>query len=77
MSMPTPSREPLTGPPTTAPAPAYREDAYAALRYPDFRRFLLGHVLASMGFQMQTVAVGYQLYEATRQPLLLNRAALV
>src|SRR5512146_414003 len=53
-----------------------RTDPYAALRYPDFRRFLLGHVLASMGFQMQTVAVGWYLYERTGSALALGGVGL-
>lgn len=58
-----------------APAPP-RDDPYAALRYPDFRRFLIGHVLASMGFQMQTVAVGWYLYERTGSALALGGVGL-
>jgi MFS family permease len=42
-----------------------RRDAYAALRVRDFRRFLSGHLLSVLGVQMQTVAVGWQLYEKT------------
>ena len=53
-----------------------RDDPYAALRYPDFRRFLLGHVLGSMGFQMQTVAVGWYLYERTGSALALGGVGL-
>ena len=62
------------------PAPAERpfstDDPYAALRFPDFRRFLGGHVLASMGLQMQTVAVGWYLYERTGSALALGGVGL-
>ena len=38
--------------------PAPRGDAYAALRFRDFRSFVIGYFLVSAGTQMQTVAVG-------------------
>src|SRR5437868_12016115 len=51
-------------------------DPYAALRVPDFRRFLFGHFFASMGTQMQTVAIGWYLYERTDSPLALGGVGL-
>ncbi len=72
MSNPSPSSESLE-PERPVARP---EDPYAALRYPDFRRFLLGHVLASMGFQMQTVAVGWYLYDRTGSALALGGVGL-
>ncbi len=59
-------------PRSTAPL----EDPYAALRYRDFRRFVLGNFLASMGVQMQTVAVGWDLYERTGSALALGGVGL-
>ena len=53
-----------------------RADAYAALRYPDFRRFLTGNFLTSLGAQMQTVAVGWYLYERTDSALALGGVGL-
>src|SRR5690606_11671144 len=44
----------------------------AALRvhaYADFRHFLVARLLATLAAQMQIVAVGWQLYEITRDPL--------
>ena len=55
---------------------ARRTDPYAALRVPDFRRFLTGHFLASLGTQMQTVAVGWYLYERTGSALALGGVGL-
>ena len=52
-------------------------DAYAALRVPDFRRYLLGNLLALFGSQMQTVAVGWELYERTQSKLPLALVGLV
>jgi len=40
-------------------------DPVGALREPEFRRYLLGNFLALIGSQMQTVAVGWELYERT------------
>ncbi len=58
---------------STAP----RRDAYAALRVRDFRRFLSGHLLSVLGVQMQTVAVGWQLYEKTSSAWALANVGLV
>ncbi len=59
-----------------APAGDGRADPYAALRHAGFRRFLLGSFLASMGVQMQTVAVGWDLYERTGSTLALGAVGL-
>jgi MFS family permease len=53
-----------------------REDPYVSLRFRDFRRFVLGNFLASMGVQMQTVAVGWDLYERTGSALALGGVGL-
>jgi MFS family permease len=42
-----------------------RHDAYAALRNPDYRRLLIGSLLASAGNQVQSVAIGWELYRRT------------
>ncbi|HET7458353.1 MAG TPA: MFS transporter [Gemmatimonadaceae bacterium] len=52
-------------------------DPYAALRVRDFRLYLAGNLLATVGSQMQTVAVGWELYERTRQPMALGLVGLV
>src|SRR5262249_17814075 len=54
-----------------------KHDPYAALRVRDFRLFLGGHVLSVLGVQMQTVAVGWQLYEKTRSAWPLAMVGLV
>jgi MFS family permease len=48
----------------------------AVLRDPDLRRFLLARFLATIAVQMQTVAVGWQVYEVTRDPLDLGLVGL-
>ena len=47
-------------------------DAYAALRYPFVRSFALGRFAAIAGWQMISVAVGWQLYERTGDPWALG-----
>lgn len=48
----------------------------AALAYPDFRRFALGRFLATLVWQMLGVAVGWQVYTTTRDPLDLGLVGL-
>lgn len=52
-------------------------DAYAAMRIHAFRRYWVGNVLALFGFQMQFVAVGWDIYERTGQTLQLGLVGLV
>ena len=58
----------------SGPAP---HDPYRALKVPGFRRYLTGNLLATMGFQMQGVAVGWELYERTHSALALGLVGLV
>jgi MFS family permease len=58
----------------SAIAPAH--DPYAALRLPNFRLYLAGNALAIFGMQMQTVAVGWEIYERTHEPLDLGLVGL-
>ncbi len=51
-------------------------DAYAALRVPDFRRFILFLLAQTLATMMQGVAVGWQLYQVTRDPLALGLVGL-
>ncbi len=55
---------------------AGKRDAYGALRVRDYRLFLSGHILSVLGVQMQTVAVGWQLYEQTRSAWALGLVGL-
>ncbi len=55
---------------------AGKRDAYGALRVRDYRLFLTGHILSVLGVQMQTVAVGWQLYEQTRSAWALGLVGL-
>ena len=48
----------------------------ALLRNPDFTRYLSARFLSSLAVQMQTVAVGWQVYQVTRDPLDLGLIGL-
>lgn len=58
--------------PTPAP-----HDPYAAFRIPNYRAFFLGHVISIFGFQMQTTAVGWELYQRTGSKLELGLVGLI
>ena len=48
----------------------------AAFAYPDFVLFQLARLIVVLGLEMQSVAVGWQVYEITRQPLALGFVGL-
>lgn len=60
--------------PASNSAPAH--DPYAALRLVDYRRFLIGGILASAGAEMQVMAVGWELYERTGSATALGLVGL-
>ena len=51
-------------------------DPYAVLRNRDYRRFLLAGMVATVGGQMQGVAVGWELYERTGSATALGLVGL-
>lgn len=51
-------------------------DPYLVLRNVDFRRFVLAGMIATLGGQMQGVAVGWELYERTSSPTALGLVGL-
>src|SRR5437667_5300961 len=51
-------------------------DPYAVLRNRDFLLYLIGRFIASVGQQMLTVAVGWELYERTHSALNLGLVGL-
>jgi len=63
------------------PAPAgdlpARRDPYAALRYPEFRALAVGAFLVSCGLLIQEVALAYEIYRVTHDPLSLGLIGLV
>jgi MFS family permease len=52
-------------------------DPYGALRQRDYRRLLGGSLLASLGAEMQAVAIGWEIHERTQSPLALGLVGLV
>ena len=48
------------------------KDAYAALRIPDYRRFLAMRLMTTLTVQIISVSVGYDVYELTNNPLMLG-----
>lgn len=57
-------------------AKSAQHDPFAALRFRDYRLFTIGRVLLFIGSQMQTVAIGWELYDRTNSALALGGVAL-
>lgn len=55
---------------------AGQHDPFAALRFRDYRLFTIGRTLLFTGGQMQTVALGWELYERTGSALILGGIGL-
>ena len=51
-------------------------DPRAALRHPDFRRFLAAHFTTTLGIQIQGIVVAWQMYLDTHDPLSLGLIGL-
>ena len=60
----------------TIPPETRNSDGYAVLRNRDFLLYLIGRFVASLGQQMLTVAVGWELYERTNSALALGLVGL-
>lgn len=60
----------------TAGVVARGHDPYRALRFRDFRLLLIGVILSSLGQQMLTVALGWELYVRTGSALVLGGVGL-
>ncbi|MBC6432454.1 MFS transporter [Nostoc sp. HG1] len=57
-------------------AKSAQHDPFAALRFRDYRLFTIGRVLLFIGSQMQTVAIGWELYDRTNSALALGGVGL-
>lgn len=53
-----------------------KPDAYAALRIPNFRRYIIALFTLTIGLQIQGTVVGWQIYDLTRDPLALGLVGL-
>jgi len=61
---------------TTSMTSPAKHDAYAVLRVGDFRLFLTFRFFTTIAFQMQSIIVGWQMYELTKDPLALGLIGL-
>lgn len=52
-------------------------DPYSALRLRNYRLFFSGNVLATIGMQMQSTAIGWDIYQRTNNALMLGCVGLV
>jgi MFS family permease len=59
------------------PSDSQRRSSYAAFGHRDFTLYWLARFLASVALQMQAVAVGWQVYDLSRDPLDLGLVGLV
>jgi MFS family permease len=59
------------------PSDSQRRSSYAAFGHRDFTLYWLARLLASVALQMQAVAVGWQVYDVSRDPLDLGLVGLV
>jgi MFS family permease len=53
-----------------------KHDPYAALRFPEFRYFILTRFLTTIALQIQAVVVSWKIYELTKNPLSLGLIGL-
>lgn len=56
--------------------PIAGRDPYQALRYPEFRNYLLASFLLTVAILVQEVIIGYELYKVTHDPLALGLTGL-
>jgi MFS family permease len=56
---------------------AQTHDPYAALRFRDCRLYMIGWVVAIIGSQVQSVAIGWELFRRTHSPMALGWVGLV
>ncbi len=56
--------------------PGTAPDAYAALRIPNFRRYIAALFTLTLALQIQGTVVGWQVYDLTRDPLALGLVGL-
>ena len=65
-----PANHPPIHPITHSLIHSLNKDAYAALRIPDYRRFLGMRMMTTLAIQIMSVSVGYFVYDLTHDPLM-------
>ncbi len=53
-----------------------KKDPYVALRFPEFRSFLMMRFFLTIGYQIQGVVIGWYIYNLTKDPLSLGLIGL-
>ena len=53
-----------------------RTDAFAALRFPEYRNLIVGNFLFTIAMTVQEIAIAYELYLITRDPFVLGLLGL-
>jgi len=61
----------------SSPTAEKAHDPYAALRFPEYRLYVLGNTAINIGNNMQSIAVGWELYERTGSAMALGWVGLV
>ena len=56
--------------------PNTRIDPYAALRFPEYRDYIVASFILTISLMIQEVALGYELYSITKDPLVLGLIGL-
>jgi len=54
-----------------------RHDPYAALRIPNYRRYVIGNTISMLGMQMAQTTIGWELYNRTHSALVLGLVGLM
>jgi MFS family permease len=54
----------------------FRHDPYAAFRVPAYRNYMAGSLLVQIGTGAQGIAIGWEMYQRTNQPLALGLVGL-
>lgn len=54
-----------------------KKDPYAALRYPDYRFYILTRIFLALALQIEVVTIGWHVYALTKDPLSLGMIGLV
>ncbi|HEY9789405.1 MAG TPA: MFS transporter [Candidatus Obscuribacterales bacterium] len=57
-------------------SPQEKHEPLAVLALPDFRRLLIARLFSTVALQIQSIAVGWQIYEVTKSPLSLGLIGL-
>ncbi len=59
------------------PAKEKKHDPYAAFRVPAYRKYVIGWFIAALGTRIQSVAIGWEMYQRTGEALSLGLVGLM